>query len=68
MANTITKDMTFGDVLRKYPKAGQIMAEYGLHCIGCRIAATETISEGAVAHGFNEAKVNQLIKDLNDKA
>ena len=34
MADKITKDMTFGDVMKKFPKAIQIMAKYGLHCVG----------------------------------
>jgi len=30
----IDKDMTFGDIMRKFPKSVQIMLKYGLHCVG----------------------------------
>ncbi len=61
----ITKDMTFGDLLKKFPKAGPILAGYGLHCIGCHIGVMETIEQGATAHGMD---VDALMKDLNKAA
>jgi len=68
MPDRINKDMTFGEVMRSYPKSIPIMAEYGLHCIGCHISTAETIGEGAAAHGFNEATLKQMLSDLNQKA
>ena len=68
MSDMISKDMTFGEVIKKFPKSAQIMAGYGLHCIGCHIAVSETIAEGAQAHGFDNDTLNNLIKDLNEKA
>ncbi|MBN2041516.1 MAG: DUF1858 domain-containing protein [Spirochaetes bacterium] len=68
MSDKITKDMTFGEVLQAYPKAAPIMAQYGLHCIGCHIAVTEKISEGAAAHGFNDETLDKMLSDLNEQA
>ena len=62
MQDKINTNMTFGEVMDNYPKSIPIMAEYGLHCIGCHISATETIREGAMAHGID---VETLMKDLN---
>ena len=61
----INKNMTFGELLKDFPKAGPILASYGLHCIGCHIGVTETIEQGAMAHGLDEAKIEEMMKDLN---
>ena len=58
----ITKDMTFGEVLKKYPGTVKTFFQYGMHCFGCHIAVSETIEQGALAHGVS---VDQLIEDLN---
>ena len=58
----ITKDMTFGEVLKKHPETVKTFFEYGMHCFGCHLAVSETIEQGALAHGVS---VEQLIEDLN---
>lgn len=58
----ITKDMTFGEVLKKHPETVKTFFEYGMHCFGCHLAVDETIEQGAMAHGV---VVDQLIEDLN---
>lgn len=58
----ITKDMTFGAVLEKYPEAAEVFMKYGMHCIGCAIAVSETIEQGAQAHGID---VDEIMKELN---
>ncbi len=64
----INKDMTFGELIQKFPKAAPLLANYGLHCIGCHIAVTETIEEGARAHGLDGAQITKMIDDLNGVA
>ncbi len=68
MQDKISKDMTFGEIMKSYPKAAPIMAKYGLHCIGCHISETETISEGAAAHGLDSSMFKKLMTDLNQQA
>ena len=58
----ITKEMTFQEVLTKYPKTIEIFHKYGMYCIGCVLASQETIEQGAKAHGIN---IKKLIEDLN---
>lgn len=58
----ITKDMTLGEIMQDYPEAIDVMLNYGLHCVGCHIAFTETIEQGAEAHGIDLGK---LLKDMN---
>jgi hybrid cluster-associated redox disulfide protein len=60
--NKITKDMTFGEVLKKHPETAKTFFQYGMHCFGCHVAVSETIEQGALAHGVS---VDQLMEDLN---
>ncbi len=64
MERKITKDMTFGKVLKEYPQTVETFLKYGMHCFGCHLAVDETIEQGAMAHGVD---VEQLINDLNQK-
>ena len=68
MPEPITKDMTLGDVVMKYPEAAQVMLKYGLHCIGCHVAAHETIEQGAKAHGLEDAQIEKMVREMNDVA
>ena len=60
--NTITKDMSIGDVVQNYPQTIEVFLRHGLMCFGCAIARFENVEQGAAAHGIN---IEALIKDLN---
>lgn len=66
--NAINKDMTFGELLKQYPKAAPILTGYGLHCIGCHIGVYETIEQGAMAHGLDQSLFEKMMSDLNSFA
>jgi len=61
----ITKEMPIGDVVRNHPETVPVFMKHGLHCIGCAVAAFESIAEGATAHGID---VDALVTDLNQAA
>lgn len=65
MVDKITKTMTLGDTITKYPKSVEILMKYGLHCIGCHVATWETIEQGAMAHGITGEKLDNMLKELN---
>lgn len=65
MNDTISKDMILGKVIAKFPQAAEIMLEYGLHCIGCHVAAEETIEQGAKAHGLTDEQVEEMVSKMN---
>ncbi len=65
MKEKITKDMKLGDLVSKYPEAAMVMVKYGLHCIGCHLAAWETIEEGAKSHGISGKKLEEMLKEMN---
>jgi hybrid cluster-associated redox disulfide protein len=62
---TITAEMTIGEVLKEYPESLKVFLTHGLMCVGCAVARFENIRQGATAHGIN---VDALIKDLNEVA
>jgi len=61
--DVITKDMTIGEIVSKYPETAQIMLSHGLHCIGCHVAGFETLEQGAIGHGID---LKKLLKNMND--
>lgn len=61
----ITQTMRVADVLSVLPESERLLAEYGLHCVGCHYNAYETLEEGSENHGFSSEDLNDLIADLN---
>ncbi len=66
MAKKITKDMQLGKLVSKYPEAAQVMLKHGMHCIGCQMAAWETIEQGAKGHGMDDKQLEEMLKEMND--
>lgn len=64
----ISKDMNLGEVIAKYPKAGTVFMNYGMHCIGCHISPYESVEGGAAAHGITGEKFRKMMEDLNSAA
>lgn len=58
----INAEMTIAEVIKLNPEAGSIFMSHGMHCIGCAIAAGETIAQAAEVHGID---VKKLIEELN---
>lgn len=63
MANKITENTLIFDALNINPKAGEILMNYGMHCLGCALAHGETVGEAANVHG---ADLESMLKELND--
>ncbi len=61
----ITKNMTLGEIVSKHPESAGVIMSYGLHCIGCHVAAWETLEQGAKSHGLGDKQIEQMVKDVN---
>ena len=59
---TITKEMSIGEVVQKYPDTIAVFFQHGLGCVGCAAAQFENIEQGAKAHGID---IDALIQALN---
>jgi len=65
----ISKKMSFGELMQKNPEAAQTLFENGMHCVGCAMAAQESIEQGAWAHGIDpDELIKKLNKSLNKKS
>ena len=58
----ITKEMTFAEVLTLFPETMPVFLEHSMACFGCPMAMSETVEQGAIAHGLNPDK---LVAELN---
>lgn len=62
MSTSVSKDMTFFELMRTYPKSIEVLRNYNLGCVGCMGAQNESLEQGCNAHGID---VNKLLEDLN---
>jgi len=61
----INKEMTIGEVVRRYPDTVEVFNRYGMGCLGCPATQYENVEQGALMHGID---VEQLVVDLNKAA
>lgn len=59
----IKPDMTIAEILRQKPAAAKILQQFNMHCIGCAVAAGESLADAARVHGID---LEKLLKALND--
>ena len=45
MVNSVTKDMSIGEVLRIHRGTARIFMEFGMHCLGCPHATAESLAD-----------------------
>ena len=58
----LSATMTIAEILKQKPDAARILIKHGMHCLGCSVAAAESLSEAAQVHGIDLAK---LMAELN---
>lgn len=58
----ITKDMTIGRIIKDQPDKAEVLMAFGMGCVGCPSAQSETLEEAAMVHGIN---LEALIAALN---
>ncbi|MGC9365709.1 MAG: DUF1858 domain-containing protein [bacterium] len=64
MSNNINGQMSLTEVIQKYPDTVKILQKHNLHCLGCILAAGESLEDGLRAHGLN---VEQVIAEMNEE-
>jgi hybrid cluster-associated redox disulfide protein len=63
----INKKDLIGDIVSNYPETIPVLAQAGLHCIGCHVSVSESLEEGCLAHGLNEKGIDKLVLDSNKR-
>src|SRR3989344_4447327 len=61
----ITKDMTIGDVVAKYPACIEALQAAGVHCVGCHVSYHETLEQGFKGHGISDEEIDIIIEKMN---
>ncbi|MCD7814443.1 MAG: DUF1858 domain-containing protein [Lachnospiraceae bacterium] len=62
MPDTITKDMTIGEILEINSGFAPVLMAGGMHCIGCPASQMESLEEAAMVHGID---LDLLLTRLN---
>ncbi len=62
----ITKNMTIGELVQKYPSVAEILQGEGVHCVGCGASYYETIEEGLSGHGRSEEEIMAIVTKMNE--
>ncbi|NFE49006.1 DUF1858 domain-containing protein [Clostridium botulinum] len=58
----ITKDMTIDEIVRNQEGAAEVLMSFGMGCVGCPSAQSETLAEAAMVHGM---ELDALLEALN---
>ncbi len=58
----ISREMTIGEIVRRYPATLAVFEKYGLSCFECQIADFEALEHGA---GVHKVDVEKLLAELN---
>ena len=58
----IRGDMTIAEVAGHYPETMPVFMKHGMTCFGCPMALSETVEQGAEAHGIDAEK---MLAELN---
>ena len=62
----ITKKTKMSEILEAKPEAAKLLVNAGMHCVGCPMAAEESLEEGCSAHGMSEKEIDELVKKINN--
>ncbi len=62
----VTRTMTIGDVVQKYPALTEVLLDNGIHCVGCGAAYYETLEQGFMGHGLSTEDVDRIVKEMNE--
>ena len=63
----LKKTDVLGSAIDEYPEVAPILAQAGLHCIGCHVSAYETIEQGCLAHGMSNKDVDEMVSSANKR-
>ncbi len=66
-AYVITKYDQLATIVEECPRAGELLAEYGLHCVNCFANEFDTLEMGAQVHGMNAEGMQEMIDEINEQ-
>lgn len=61
----LTKYDLLGIIVEESPRAAELLAEFGLHCISCFANQSDTLEMGAQVHGMTDEELDDMINEIN---
>ncbi|NMA44502.1 MAG: DUF1858 domain-containing protein [Candidatus Diapherotrites archaeon] len=62
---SISRKSILGEIINTNPEVVPLLAQAGLHCIGCHVSAYESLEDGCKSHGLSEKEINDLVDRAN---
>lgn len=63
----LTKFDLLGVIMQECPRAAELLAEYGLHCVSCFANEYDTLEMGAQVHGMSDEEMQEMIEEINEQ-
>lgn len=63
----LSKFTLLGDIARDCPRAAELLAEYGLHCISCFANEIDTLEQGANVHAMTQEELDDMVEEINQQ-
>ncbi len=63
----LSKFDLLGTIIEECPRAAELLAEYGLHCISCFANQYDTLEMGAQVHGMTDEDVDDMLREINNE-
>ena len=64
MPPKLDRNIQIGELVMNYPQSVDVLFNHGFHCIGCGLSAYETLEQGALAHGFDDATIEEILSEI----
>ncbi len=64
----LTLETTMAELLEECPEAGQVLARRGMACVGCDMAAFETLGEAARSYGVDPDELLRAVTVVRRRA
>ena len=52
-------------IMEESPRAAELLAEYGIHCVGCYFSEEDTLETGGELHGMSDEEIDEMIEEIN---
>jgi hypothetical protein len=63
----VTKFDRVNIIMEESPRAAELLAEYGIHCVGCFFGENDTLQDGGPIHGMSAEEVDEMIEEINQE-
>jgi len=63
----ITKYDRLSIIAEECPRAAELLAEYGLHCVNCFANEYDTLEMGAQMHNMTQEDMDEMIDEINSQ-